>query len=192
MFSGGQLKAPEADCSEHSWPWKCRRKAGLSPSCMDQWSILHRTTPLLCPVWACPGMAERDAIQLKAVREWVPDEKWSMGLLGKGTGNSSYSQTRGGIRWVAGNNWVREKNISLYGRKTRRKIKEKARIGMSLVLGQSHSGELWSRSQDQVGHKSSRSPVSDSGNKYANKTSLPQWQQRWKQGIRQWILYHFC
>lgn len=117
------------DCSEHSWPWKCRRKAGLPPSWMDQWSTLYRTTPLLCPAWACPGMRERDAIQLKAVREWVPDEKRSMGLLGKGTGNSSYGQTRRGVRWVSGNNRIKEKNKSLYGRKTRRK-KPKRRLGL--------------------------------------------------------------
>lgn len=61
----------------------------------------------------------------------MPDEKWNMGLLGKGTGNSSYGQTRGGVRWVSGNNQLREKNRSLFGRKTRRKTKEKARIGMS-------------------------------------------------------------
>lgn len=112
-----------------------------------------------------------------------------------GTGNSSYGQTRRGVRWVSGNNQVREKNKSLYGRNTRRKIKEKVRIGMSLVLRQSHSGELWSRSQDQVGHRSSWSSMSDAGNKYANKTFLPQWQQRWKQ-FCQFILcvnvYYLC
>lgn len=72
----------------------------------------------------------------------MPDGKWSMGLLGKGTGNSSYGQTRGGVRWVSGNNQVREKNKNLHGTKTRRKNKEKARNGMRLVLEQSHSREL--------------------------------------------------
>lgn len=62
-----------------------------------------------------------------------------MGLLAKRTGNSSYGQTRGGVRCVSGNNQGREKDKNLHGRKTRRKSKEKARNGMSLVLGQSHS-----------------------------------------------------
>lgn len=183
MFSGAQLKAPESAVSTFDHGSAGGRHSFLQ-AVGTSGALGTEPTPLLCPVWACPGMRERDAIQLKVVREWMLDEKRCMGLLGKRTGNSSYGQTRGGVRQVSGNNPVREKNKSLYGRKTRRKAKEKARTGMSLVLGQNHSGELWSRSQDQVGHRSSWSPMSDTGNKYANKTSQPQWQQRWKQGIR--------
>lgn len=70
----------------------------------------------------------------------MPDGKWSMGLLGKGTGNSSYGHTREGVRWMSGNNQVREKNKNLHERKTRGKTKEKARNGMSLVLDKAIAG----------------------------------------------------
>lgn len=159
---------------------------------MDQWSTLYRTTPLLWPAWACLSMREMDATQMKAVREWVPDEKRSMGLLGKGTGNSSYGQTRGGVRWVSGNNQVREKNKSLYGRKTRRKTKRRLGLAWAWCWDRAIVESCEAKSQDQVGHRSSWNPMSDAGNKYANKTSMHQWQQRWKQGIMWWILYQFC
>lgn len=143
MFSGGQLKAPGTVCSEHSRPWKCRRKAEFPPHfypcSMDQCSAQNCFPPV--PRTILPGHdsgTEWDAVWLKPDREQVPDGKWSMGLLGKGTGNSSYGQTRGAVRWIFGNNQVRGKT------------KERTRNGMTLVLGQWHSMDLWS--QDHVGH----------------------------------------
>lgn len=136
MFSGGQLKAPETAVStlDHR---SAGRRQGFLPAVWTSGARGTERLPRLVPSTACLGMRERDTIQLKAVRELMLDEKNE-----HGTGNSSYGQTRGGVGWVSGNNQVREKNISLYGRNTRRKTKEKARIGMSLVLRQSHSGEL--------------------------------------------------
>lgn len=64
---------------------------------------------------------------MQAVRGRVPGGKWSMGLLGKGTGNSIHGQTRGGGRWVSGYNKVKEENKNLCGIKARgeKKLKNK-------------------------------------------------------------------
>lgn len=61
---------------------------------------------------------------MQAVRGRVPGGKWSMGLLGKGTGNSIHGQTRGGGRWVSGYKKVKEENKNLCGIKARGKKKK--------------------------------------------------------------------
>lgn len=74
----------------------------------------------------------------------MPDGKWSTGLLGKGTENSSYGEIRGGVRWVSGNNQVRQKTKNSMAERLEGEKRKKEKVGnrMSLVLGQSHSGDL--------------------------------------------------
>lgn len=171
MFSGGQLKAPEtvsAVCTlDHE---SAGGRQGFPDTCIPAlWSSAALCTdPLPSCTQSDPAQAQRWYGRWCSLTQssWgqVPDGKQSMGLFSKGTGNSSYGQTRGGVRWVSRNSQVREKNKNLHGRKSRGKTKEKAGNGMRLVLGQSHSRELWSRSQDHVGCRwCSWGPMTDAG-----------------------------
>lgn len=143
MFSGGQLKAPETTSPECSQPGKCRVDAGLPSACV----------PVLGPALSTallPSSAQNDptwAQQQHRKRSKQSGMECQMG-------NGAWDCFAGGLE-IASTMRAQETGVWLGIRDKKQRPEEEPKTGneMRLVLGQSHSGEQWGRSQDQIGNR---------------------------------------